>query len=183
MKQAAFLVVLLAITSLSFATRGENKCTLISSNDTSFSTLPAMQDIMLQIKNIAGVNDDFEIKEANVLNIEATIRHKKKLILYNPVFISSLNAATKDKWSVIALIAHEIGHHIIGHTGRRGGSKPGSELEADEFAGAVLYQLGATLEQSQNVMHFIAKTEASKTHPGREARLQAIEKGWRKAMK
>jgi hypothetical protein len=92
-----------------------------------------------------------------------------------------LNTASKDKWSVIALIAHEMGHHMIGHTSRRGGSKPELELEADEFAGSILYKLGATLEQSQSVMHFIAKKEGSKTHPGRDARLSAIEEGWRKA--
>jgi Zn-dependent peptidase ImmA (M78 family) len=140
-----------------------------------------MQNILEQIKNVAGITKDFEIKEADVLNIEATIKHRKKYILYNSSFISSLNTAAKDKWSVIALIAHEIGHHMLLHTKKRGGSKPSLELEADEFAGSILYKLGATLEQSQNVMHFIAKTDASRTHPGRDARLIAIEKGWRKA--
>jgi hypothetical protein len=181
MKQATLLVVLLAITSLSFASKGENRCTLISSGDTSLSTALTMQDILQQIKNVAGVNEDFEIKEANVLNIEATIRHKRKYILYNPVFISGLNTATKDKWSVIALLAHEIGHHLNGHTVRRSGSKPELELEADEFAGFILQKLGATLRQSQNVMYFIANKKESKTHPSRDARLLAIEKGWNKA--
>jgi Zn-dependent peptidase ImmA (M78 family) len=183
MKQAAILVVLLAITSLSFANRSEDKSTRISSGDTLSSSIFAssMQNILEQIKNVAGINMNFEIKEADVLNIEATIKHRKKYILYNSSFISSLNNAADDKWSVIALVAHEIGHHIIGHTKRRGGSKPALELEADEFAGSILYKLGATLEQSQNVMHFISKKDASTTHPGRDARLIAIENGWKKA--
>ena len=184
MKRTAILVVLLAITSLSFATRGENIYTQITFSDTSSSSISAssMQNILEQIKNVAGINMNFEIREADVLNIEATIKHRKKYILYNSSFIASLNSVTKDKWAVIALIAHEIGHHMSGHTKRRGGSKPALELEADEFAGSILYKLGATLEQSQNVMHFIAKKDASTTHPGRDARLIAIEKGWTKAV-
>ena len=181
MKQAALFIVLLAITSLSFANKGENNYTQHSSVDTTFSSMTSMQSILEQIRNVAGVSENFEIKEADVLNIEATIRHRKKYILYNSSFISSLNSLTKDKWSVIALIAHEMGHHMMGHTNRRGGSKPALELEADEFAGSVLYKLGATLEQSQNVMRFIAKADESKTHPGRDARLMAIERGWKKA--
>lgn len=181
MKQAAFLIVLLANTFLSFANRGENIFRSVLSKDTSFSAMFSMQDILQQIKNVADVNENFEIKEANVLNIEATIKHKKKYILYNSGFISSLNSVSRDNWAVIALIAHEMGHHIIGHTKKKGGSKPHLELEADEYAGAVLYKLGATLEQSQNVMFFIAKAGSSRTHPGRDARLIAIEKGWRRA--
>jgi Zn-dependent protease with chaperone function len=81
----------------------------------------------------------------------------------------------------MALLAHEVGHHLNGHTLRRGGSKPALELEADEFAGYILGQLGATLQQSQNVMNYIAKDEASSTHPSRSSRMLAIEKGWDKA--
>ena len=81
----------------------------------------------------------------------------------------------------MALLAHEIGHHLNGHTIRKGGSSPELELEADEFAGFTLHKLGATLKESQKVMHFIAKTKESATHPGRNSRLLAIEKGWTKA--
>ena len=81
----------------------------------------------------------------------------------------------------MALLAHEVGHHLNGHTIRKGGSTPGLELEADEFAGFILQKLGATLQQSQHVMHYIAKAKESRTHPGKNSRLQAIEKGWNKA--
>ena len=79
------------------------------------------------------------------------------------------------------MLAHEVGHHLNGHTIRRSGSKPRLELEADEFAGFVLYKLGATLEQSQEVMKYIAGAKPSKTHPARDARMIAIYKGWSKA--
>ena len=81
----------------------------------------------------------------------------------------------------MALLAHEVGHHLNGHTIRKGGSTPELELEADEFAGFILHKLGATLQQSQNVMNYIAKEKESKTHPSKDSRLSAIEKGWNKA--
>lgn len=140
-----------------------------------------MQEMLQQIINVIGVNENFELKEANVLNIEATIADKKKYILYNPAFITTVNTVTKNKWSVVWLLAHEIGHHVNGHTSGPGGNNLTLELEADEFAGFILHKLGATLRESQNIMYFIAKPEASKTHPGRSSRLLAVEKGWQKA--
>jgi len=177
MKQATLLIVLFAVTLFSVANPIEN-CTQKKFIDSSSIKKNAMQEMLLQVLNVVGVNGDIELKEANVLNIEAKITHKKRYILYNPSFIADLNNSAKDKWSVITLLAHEVGHHLKGHTTHRGGSKPELELEADEFAGFVLNKLGATVRESQNVMYFIAKTEGSRTHPSRDSRLQAIEKGW-----
>jgi len=177
MKQATLLIVLFTVTLFSVANPIEN-CTQKKFIDSSSIKKNTMQEMLLQVLNVVGVNGDIELKEANVLNIEAKITHKKRYILYNPSFIADLNNSAKDKWSVITLLAHEVGHHLKGHTTHRGGSKPELELEADEFAGFVLNKLGATVRQSQNVMYFIAKTEGSRTHPSRDSRLQAIEKGW-----
>ena len=181
MKQATLLFVSVAIASFAFAHPGVNNYSAKNHGDSSLVKTAMMKDMLSQVLDVIGVNENFELKEANVLNIEAKISHRKRYILYNPAYITSLNNTTKDKWSVLALLAHEIGHHINGHTVRKGGSKPELELEADEFAGFVLFRLGATLKQSQNVMFYIARTEASKTHPSRNSRLLAIEKGWKKA--
>lgn len=180
MKQATLLIVFIAVTLFSIADPVES-CSQKYFTDSSLIKKNSMQEMLQQILNVVAVNEGFELKEAGVLNIEAKISHKKKYILYNPSFISELNNTANDKWAVIALLAHEVGHHVKGHTAHRGGSKPGLELEADQFAGFVLNKLGATVKQSQYVMYFIAKTEASKTHPSRDSRLQAIEEGWNKA--
>jgi hypothetical protein len=121
------------------------------------------------------------LKQAKVLNIEASISHRKRYILYNPAYISWINTVTKNKWAAMALLAHEVGHHLNGHTIRRGGSTPELELEADEFAGFVLRKSGASLDEAREVMKYIARTETSKTHPGRASRMTAIENGWSKA--
>ena len=143
--------------------------------------IPDANQMLSEIMNVVGLQPNFELKEAKVANIEASISHRKRYILYNPAFITWINRATKDKWAAIALLAHEVGHHLNGHTIKKTGSKPTLELEADEFAGFVLHKLGASLEQAQEVMNYIATTKASKTHPSRTSRMLAIENGWSKA--
>ncbi len=153
----------------------------VFNDSTSSVNLPVAKEMLSEIMNIVGLTPNFELKEAKVNNIEASISHRKRYILYNPAFINWITDVTKDKWAAIALLAHEVGHHLNGHTIRKSGSKPKLELEADEFAGFILYKLGASLEQSQEVMKFIAQTKESRTHPGRNSRMLAIQKGWNKA--
>jgi hypothetical protein len=141
----------------------------------------AAQKLMAEIMNVLGLQPNFIMKVAKVSNVEASISHRKRYILYNPGFINQINTITRDQWTSTALLAHEIGHHLNGHTLGKAGSNPQLELEADEFAGFVLAKLGASLEQSQLVFKYISKVNSSKTHPGRMDRMIAIEKGWNKA--
>jgi len=143
--------------------------------------VPDAREMLSEIMNVVGLKANFELKEARVANFEAVVSHRKRYILYNPVFIDWINKTTNNKWANLALLAHEVGHHLNGHTIKKSGSRPALELEADEFAGFVLRKLGASLEQAQEVMIYIAGNEASKTHPARNSRMQAIQNGWSKA--
>jgi Zn-dependent peptidase ImmA (M78 family) len=160
---------------------------IVTNNDNRSANLPDFtssedaQKIIAGIMDVIGLESNFIIKVANVPNVEADIRHHQRYILYNPEFIRQVNNATQDKWASIFILAHEIGHHLNGHTILGINSRPEIELEADQFAGFVLCKMGATLEQTQLAMHFIANREASKTHPARIDRLAAIAKGWDKA--
>ena len=149
--------------------------------DSTVASIPSAQDMLAEIMSVTGLQVNFELKEADVNNIQASISHRKRYILYNPAYIEWISKVTRDKWAVMALLAHEVGHHLNGHTIRKGGSSIPVELEADEFAGFILYKLGATLEQSQEVMKYIARKEDSNTHPARVSRMLAIQKGWNKA--
>ena len=185
MKPTCFIAVFITIACLSFArTASANTITNyngLSFRDTFSILIPDPRQILSEIMNVVGLRPNFELKEAKVDNIEASILHRKRYILYNPDFITWINNSTKDKWATITLLAHEVGHHLNGHTLRKSGSTPVLELEADEFAGFVLYKLGATLEQAQAVMTYIAEIKPSRTHPGRGSRMVAIENGWSKA--
>jgi Zn-dependent peptidase ImmA (M78 family) len=160
---------------------------IVTNNDNRSANLPDFtssedaQKIIAGIMDVIGLEPNFKIKVASVPNVEADIRHHQRYILYNPEFIRQVNNATQDKWASIFILAHEIGHHLNGHTILGINSRPEIELEADQFAGFVLCKMGATLEQTQLAMHFIANREASKTHPARIDRLAAIAKGWNKA--
>jgi len=184
MKHATITLLAIVITLTGFARSNQDSGKGFRINDFSdslFVQLPNAQEMLAEIMNIIGLVPNFEVKVAKVQNVEASISHRKRYILYNPEYISWINNATNDKWAAFALLAHEIGHHLNGHTIRRSGSRPALELEADEFAGFVLYKLGASLEQAQEVMKFIAKTTASKTHPARASRMHAIQNGWSRA--
>lgn len=143
--------------------------------------IPSTPMMFAEILNVLGLQQNFELKEAKVANIEASISRRKRYILYNPGYINWINKTTGDKWAAMALLAHEIGHHLNGHTIRKSGSRPNLELEADEFTGFIMHKLGASLEQSQRVMLYIANITGSKTHPGRDLRKAAIQKGWDRA--
>jgi hypothetical protein len=128
-----------------------------------------------------GLKPRFELKAANVDNAAAVIYDSKRYILYSQNFISKIEGATRTNWAAISILAHEIGHHLNGHTLERNGSRPSSELEADEFSGFVLRKMGASLPQAQAAMRILADEEGSYTHPARSARLEAIAVGWKQA--
>jgi hypothetical protein len=146
-----------------------------------FSSSADAEKIVSSIMDAMGLESNFKIKVANVPNVEATIKHHERYILYNPEFVNKVNEVTKDKWASIFILAHEVGHHLDGHTEAGLRSRPGIELEADQFAGFVLCKMGATLKQAQLAMYYISNMASSKTHPGRLDRLAAIETGWNKA--
>jgi hypothetical protein len=181
MKQIVLFATLIFTSVLTFAQGNVTSTTkAVPGSVVDFSKPEDAQQLVTEIMNAVGLKPDFILKAAKVSNIEAAVLKHKRYIFYNPEFISWINKATNDKWAAIALLAHEIGHHLNGHTLKKRGNSQLPELEADEFAGFVLHKLGASLEQSKYIMYYIAKAQASKTHPARADRMLAIETGWNK---
>lgn len=145
------------------------------------TTIPGVEKLWQEVINVAGAEYDLYLRAADVLNLEASVSHRKKYISYNPSYINWINSITGTKWATLTLLAHEVGHHLKGHTTHKRTDRLAAELEADEYAGYILYKLGATLAETQQVMIFIAKKEDSQTHPGRDSRMLALQKGWDKA--
>jgi hypothetical protein len=139
------------------------------------------EEVIEKILSVVGLRPNFEIRAANVPNAAAVILKNKRYILYNPKFISKINDASGNSWAGISIIAHEIGHHLNGHTLQQGGSRPDLELEADEFSGFVLNKLGADKDDAQSAMNVAASQKSSHTHPARKDRLVAIADGWNNA--
>ena len=96
------------------------------------------------ILETVGLRASFEVKKANVPNAAAVVYQGKRYILYNPAFIAAMDKAAGTPWASVAVLAHEIGHHLNGHTLDGKGSLPAIELEADEFSGFALRKMGAS---------------------------------------
>ena len=144
----------------------------------SFSTAAQGKQIAERIIDVVGLRTNFDIRPANIENAAAVVYGGKRYVLYNPTFINNLITTTGTEWAAISVLAHEIGHHLNGHTVSASGSQPTMELEADEFSGYVLRKMGANLSEAQAAMKTLASNRASRTHPAKYDRLTAIEQGW-----
>ena len=145
---------------------------------TNFSNAEQGRQLVERILDAVGLKGNFEIRPARIENAAAIVYGGKRYIVYDPTFIANLVKTTGTEWAAISVLAHEIGHHLNGHTVTYGGSQPAQELEADEFSGYVLRKMGATLSQAQAAMKTLATVNATRTHPAQYDRLASIEKGW-----
>lgn len=136
-----------------------------------------------KIMNLTGLPSNFKIKAANVDNAAATILcldsvNCIRYILYNQEFMETVKNNSKSNFAELSILAHEIGHHLSGHTLLSSGNNHDQELEADRFSGFILYKLGATLGESQIAVDQLCSEKGSLTHPPKSARLAAIANGW-----
>lgn len=138
----------------------------------------APRDVISEIIDVIGLKPRFEVRSANIENAAAVIHNGKRYILYDERFLNAINNAVHTDWAGVSILAHEIGHHLNGHTLSSQGSNHADELEADEFSGFVLRKMGASLEEAQAAMQVLSEERSSATHPGRNYRLAAISKGW-----
>ena len=134
-----------------------------------------------KIASSSGLADNFEIHAADVDNAAALIMGEKRYILYNQTFMENVRNAAKTNWAGVAILAHEIGHHLNGHDLDGKGSRPSKEIEADIYTGFALAQMGATLEQAQSAMKVFGDPDVVTTHPKKAQRLAAIANGWKRA--
>lgn len=95
------------------------------------------------------------------------------------------NKNNTNYWTVIFIIAHEIGHHINGHFRIALGEmdKRNQELEADKFAGFMFKKLGGTDELLSRVLDFTGfdMFSYSSTHPAKIDRISAAFDGFNNA--
>ena len=87
----------------------------------------------LEIVDASGLAPNFEVAAAPIPNAAAVQDGSVRRVLYNPQFIDGLSALTGSRWAPLSVLAHEIGHHLNGHTLAQSGSQPGLELEAENF--------------------------------------------------
>ena len=134
-----------------------------------------------EIFSYSGIPSNFIIYEAEIENAIATIIDEQRYIIYDPNLFKKVNVTTNSYWSSISILAHEIGHHLSGHTLLMKSGKLKSELEADKYSGFVLYKMGATLNQALLAIKKLGSNTDNKTHPSISKRINAIKDGWNQA--
>lgn len=147
-----------------------------------FRTRPEAQRAVEKIVSRSGLKQNFYVMECpKIDNCFAATKNGERLIVYDAGFMQRVNDLTRTDWGAMSILAHEIGHHLQGHTLKPGGSDPERELEADEFSGFVMYEMGATLKEAQSAIWKLTSDYDSGTHPPRNQRLAAIKTGYKKA--
>ncbi len=145
----------------------------------SFRSKEVAEKAVDEIVRRSGLKRNFYVMECpNTDNCFAAIQGQTRLIVYDGSFMKKANDLSKSDWGALSILAHEIGHHLQGHTIIEGGSDPVKELEADEFSGFVMYQMGATLKDAQAAIYKLTSDYDGGTHPARPKRLAAIKKGY-----
>ena len=168
-------------------------CTAIQTNN--FGTDAEAERGLDRILSVIGASKRFVLQPCdNINNAVATSYKGIRYILYDRDFMSSLNSG--DNWENLFILAHEVGHHINGHSldlvlyvtevvePESLFNQRKQELEADEFAGFILGKLGATLEQTSSSINLMASNsdDTYSTHPSKSKRLAAINKGHKKGL-
>lgn len=141
------------------------------------------QRIVRIIMEANSLKPNFTIRSGDVDNALAFEDQGKRYIVYNTVFIERIKNSAGADWAAFFVFAHEIGHHLNFHsfTGGDPERQIEQELEADVFAGGIMYMLGAGLNEVRAGVENVCKERGSLTHPPRRARVEAVANGWKRA--
>lgn len=131
------------------------------------------------ISDTVGIRPNFSVGQAvfqRKNGAYALLRNGERRIVYDTEYFSWVEGSPN--WRETGIMAHEVGHHIAGHTAGVKSASHAQELEADRFAGFALARLGATLEQATRWSRSLSE-KGSDSHPPRRQRLMAVTDGWR----
>lgn len=200
-KHLYFLFLLISYNSLAqeLQSYAENSRTAdelcVAFKGNSFSTETDANSALDQIISVVGVSRNFIIRACeNIPNAMAISLKGIRYIYYNTEFMNQINSKSR-YWTNMSILAHEVGHHINGHTidvllyannsveEESLSASRSMELQADEFSGFVLAKLGATINQATEAISKMTSddNDTYSTHPKRSKRLLAIKKGYQRA--
>jgi len=149
------------------------------------SPRPSEIEIVKGILRTAGLEPNFKVGSSKHPAVNAAAYYERenriRWIFYNPSFLDQV-ARLNPAWAVKSILAHELGHHLQGHTVQPEDTTLAEshrdELEADSYSGFLLQKMGASLAQAQATMRALAPGFDTASHPRLEDRLRAIAEGY-----
>jgi tetratricopeptide (TPR) repeat protein len=168
-------------------------CTEMQTNN--FSSSIDAENALEKILNVIGASKRFVLQPCNNINNAVAVSYKGiRYILYDNNFMNSIN--NMNNWGNLFILAHEVGHHINGHSldlilyssksveSKTLSQRRKQELEADEFAGFIIAKLGGNIIEINKLINKISsnKDDIYSTHPNTTKRLNAIKIGYNKAL-
>jgi tetratricopeptide (TPR) repeat protein len=172
--------------------KGAELCAMAQAS--SFTSNEAAERAIEKVLRPIGLRRNFVIIACPNINNAAAVTYEDgiRYIVYDNAFMAKIDQTSNTDWASLSILAHELGHHLQGHTTGKPSFPPSAEelsrkrareLEADEFSGFVMYKLGATLAQAQSAMSTLkdVANEEFSTHPKRWRRLASIQAGYEDA--
>ena len=176
-----------ALSRLEKADSGRRKCPSDSSNYGSYF-LGDRQEALEKLIQVAGVRKSriIAIEQHNFDNAAAVLCEAydgevKQLVMWDPQFLEELDAQAGTKWASVAILAHELAHHLNNDTGQNPDVIPlherrEQELYADRYAGQKLQEFGVSKNDAVEVFYHLG--EGGETHPPPHQRVASAGEGW-----
>jgi hypothetical protein len=143
---------------------------------------PEAKEAVHRIVSHSGLLPTFTVREDPQLRTaNAYIKGHERVIAYNPAFIASIVDSSGTNWAAVSILAHEIAHHLLGHTLDPEAMHPGDELACDRYSGFILNRMGASLPESLAAIEVAGNVHGTRSHPPKHARATAIRQGWEEA--
>lgn len=195
MNKIKALIIILIINSTIYGQTKEELDLCLILQETKFSSNRDAENSLSMILDVIGASQNFVLAPCENIDNAVAIAYKGvRYILYDNEFINQINNSTND-WSGISILAHEVGHHINGHSldivlsladvtePKTLSQRRKQEIEADEFAGFIMAKLGAPMDLVKQTLAYVSSEQENEysTHPSRSKRLAAIENGYKKA--
>lgn len=130
------------------------------------------------LRQVCLVPDMVVVEDPAIPTAVAYIKDKHRHIAYNATFMARLRDSTRTDWAPVSVLAHEVAHHLLGHTLDPTALMPADELACDRWSGMVLRSLGAPLDSALAALERVGGPHGTHRHPPRHLRLEALQEGW-----
>jgi hypothetical protein len=135
--------------------------------------------IFQQWLELSGAQVDFSVRAANVPDVASAESGNQRLLLYNQFILDRFEKADRKDWRVALQIAHQIGHLASHHQFvLEARLRTETEIEADRFAGYLLYRLGAMPNDIKSASKIFLESQRNAVYPNPDTRASAVTEGW-----